>query len=79
MTDDRDQPGGKDQSGAKDQPGGANARPQQDTIDGTGPGIPDDALTPGEELLDPPTDEEVLAAARKLGAPIPGVEDSTKT
>lgn len=49
--------------------GGANARPQSDTIAGTGPGIPDDALAPGEELPTPPTDEQVAAAAKKLGAP----------
>lgn len=42
----------------------------RDTIASTGPGIPDDALAPGEELLTPPTDEEVAAMARKLGAPI---------
>ena len=51
--------------------GGTNARPQDDTIAGTGPGIPDDALAPGEtDLPDPPTDEEVARAAEKLGAPI---------
>ena len=53
-----------------------NARPQDDTIAGTGPGIPDDALAPGEdELPTPPTDEEVAAAARALGAPVPEAED----
>lgn len=54
-----------------------NSRPLDDTIAGTGPGIPDDALTPGAELPTPPSDEEVAAAARKLGAPIP--EASTGT
>ena len=55
--------------------GGANARPLNDTIAGTGPGIPDDALAPGqEELPTPPTDEEVAAAARALGAPVPDAE-----
>lgn len=49
---------------------GTNARPQDETIAGTGPGIPDDALAPGEtELPTPPTDEEVERAARALGAP----------
>lgn len=50
--------------------GGMNARPLNDTIAGTGPGIPDDALAPGEEALpEPPSDEEVKRAAKKLGAP----------
>ena len=40
-----------------------------ETIAGTGPGIPDDALAPGEELPNPPTDEQVAETARKLGAP----------
>ena len=51
---------------------GTNSRSLDDTIAGTGPGIPDDALAPGEELLTPPSDEEVEAMARKLGAPLPG-------
>lgn len=50
---------------------GTNARPLDDTIAGTGPGIPDDALAPGEDdLPEPPTDEEVRAAAERMGAPI---------
>ncbi|WP_294393337.1 hypothetical protein [uncultured Sphingomonas sp.] len=49
-----------------------NARPLNDTIAGTGPGIPDDALAPGEnELPQPPSDAEVEAVARALDAPIP--------
>lgn len=49
--------------------GGTNARPLDDTIAGTGPGIPDDALTPDqEELPEPPSDEEVARMARKLDA-----------
>jgi len=48
---------------------GPNDRPINETIAGTGPGIPDDALAPGEELPEAPTDEEVAQAARKLGAP----------
>jgi hypothetical protein len=55
--------------------GGMNARPLDDTIAGTGPGIPDDALAPGEELPTPPSDEEVAAIAKKLGAPIPSAAD----
>ena len=51
---------------------GTNARPLDDTIAGTGPGIPDDALMPGEVGLPPaPTDEEVAAVARAIGAPVP--------
>lgn len=37
----------------------ATNSPRDDTIAGTGPGIPDDALGPNEELLQPPTDEQV--------------------
>jgi hypothetical protein len=48
---------------------GPNEEPINETIAGTGPGIPDDALAPGEELPDAPSDEEVEKAARKLGAP----------
>lgn len=51
---------------------GPNARPLNDTIASTGPGIADDALAPGEEgLPTAPTDEEVAAAAKALGAPVP--------
>ena len=48
---------------------GPNARPLDVSIAGTGAGIPDDALAPGEELPEPPTDEEVEKAAEALGAP----------
>ena len=48
---------------------GPNDRPRNETIAGTGPGIPDDALAPGEQLPEPPSDEEVERVARKLGAP----------
>ena len=49
---------------------GPNERPVNETIAGTGPGIPDDALAPGEdELPEPPTDEQVARAAEALGAP----------
>jgi hypothetical protein len=48
---------------------GPNDRPLNETIAGIGPGIPDDALAPGEELPEPPSDEEVEKAAKKLGAP----------
>lgn len=49
-----------------------NARPLNDTIAGTGPGIADDALAPGEtDLPEAPSDEEVERIAAKLGAPAP--------
>jgi hypothetical protein len=48
--------------------GGANSRPLNNTIAETGPGIPDDALAPGEELPEMPSDDEVARVAKKLGA-----------
>ena len=49
---------------------GPNDRPKDETIAGTGPGIADDSLAPGEEdLPEPPTDEQVEEAAEELGAP----------
>lgn len=48
---------------------GPNEEPIDETIAGTGPGIPDDALAPGEELSQAPTDEEVERIAEKLGSP----------
>jgi hypothetical protein len=49
---------------------GPNEEPINDTIAGTGPGIPDDALAPGEEELPtPPSDEEVERVAETLHAP----------
>jgi hypothetical protein len=48
---------------------GPNDRARNETIAGTGPGIPDDALAPGAELPTPPSDEEVERAARALGVP----------
>jgi hypothetical protein len=50
---------------------GPNERAIDETIAGTGPGIPDDAMLPGQELPEPPTDEEVRRIAEKLGAPLP--------
>jgi hypothetical protein len=56
--------------------GGANARPLNDTIAGTGPGISDDGLAPGQDgLPEPSTDEAVSAAAKALGAPVPEAEE----
>ena len=46
---------------------GPNESPINETIAGTGPGIPDEALGPGEELPQPPSDEEVERAAEALG------------
>jgi hypothetical protein len=48
---------------------GPNEEPIDETIAGTGPGIPDDALAPGQELPEPPTDEEVEKAAEALHSP----------
>jgi hypothetical protein len=49
---------------------GPNDRPINETIAGTGPGIPDDSLAPGEnELPEAPSDEEVEEMAEKLGSP----------
>ena len=48
---------------------GPNDEPINETIAGTGPGIPDDALAPGEELPEAPSDEEVERSPKKLGAP----------
>ena len=48
---------------------GPNAEPINETIAGTGPGIPDDALAGDEELPEPPSDEEVERIAEKLGSP----------
>ncbi len=48
---------------------GPNERAVNETIAGTGPGIPDDALAPGQEPPTPPSDEEVERARQQLGAP----------
>jgi len=48
---------------------GPNERAVNENIAGTAPGIPDDAIAPGEEMPDPPSDEEVERIAEKLGAP----------
>lgn len=45
---------------------GPNDRPVNETIAGTGPGIPDDARAPGEELPEPPSDEDVARAKSQL-------------
>jgi hypothetical protein len=49
---------------------GPNDRPINETIAGTGPGIADDSLAPGEEQIpDAPTDCQVEEMAEKLGSP----------
>jgi len=48
---------------------GADHRPRDEAMAGTGPGIPDDARGPGEELPEPPPDEQVEMAAKTLHAP----------
>ena len=47
---------------------GPNERAVNEPIAGTAPGIPDEALAPGQELPEPPSDEEVARIAEKLGA-----------
>ena len=47
---------------------GPNEEPINETIAGTGPAIARDALEPGRELPEPPSDEEVERIAEKLGA-----------
>jgi hypothetical protein len=42
---------------------GPNAEPINETIAGTGPGIADDALAPGEELPEQPSEETVERAS----------------
>jgi hypothetical protein len=53
---------------------GPNDRPLNETIAGTGPGIPDEALAPGEELPQPPSAEEEERIRHKLGAPAEEVD-----
>lgn len=49
---------------------GPNGEPLNDTIAGTGPGIADDSLAPGEkDLPKAPTDEQVEEADEALNAP----------
>ena len=47
---------------------GPNEEPLNETIAGTGPGIPDEALGPGEELMEVPDVDEVERIAEKLGS-----------
>ena len=50
---------------------GPNERAIDEPIAGTAPGIPDEALGPGEELPPAPSAEEVTRIAQALGAPVP--------
>jgi hypothetical protein len=56
---------------------GPNEEPINETIAGTGPGIPDDALAPGEQFPQPPSDEQIEDAAEALDAPIGRKERDT--
>ena len=48
---------------------GPNDRPLNETIAGTGPGIPDEALLPGEDLPEAPSAEQEERIREHLGAP----------
>ena len=48
---------------------GPNDRAINENIAGTAPGIPDEALAPGEDLPEPPTAEEERRIREKLGVP----------
>ena len=46
---------------------GPNDRPLNETIAGTGPGIPDEALIPGQDLPEPPSEDEEKRIRERLG------------
>ena len=46
---------------------GPNERSVNESLAGTGPGIPDEARGPGEEIPEPPSDEDVERAKKALG------------
>ena len=48
---------------------GPNERAIDENIAGTAPGIPDDALAPGEELPTQPSDDEERRIRERLGVP----------
>ncbi|NUT01570.1 MAG: hypothetical protein HOP96_11405 [Sphingomonas sp.] len=50
------------------------ALPLNDSIAETSPGIPDEALGPGKELPEPPSDEEERKIREKLGAKLDEVD-----
>lgn len=47
----------------------ADARAIDEPISGTLQGLPDGALSPGEDLPEEPSDEDVAWVAAKLGSP----------
>ena len=49
---------------------GPNERAVNETIAGTAPGVPDEARGPGEDVPQPPSDEQVERTARALGASV---------
>jgi hypothetical protein len=49
----------------------AKERAIDEPIAGTAQGLPDGALSPGEDLPEEPSDEDVAWVAAKLGAPDP--------
>jgi hypothetical protein len=49
---------------------GPNERAIDENIAGTAPGIPDEALAPGEELPEPPSEEEERRIRERLGVPV---------
>jgi hypothetical protein len=48
---------------------GPNARPVNEPIAGTAPGIPNEAKIPGKEMPKPPSAEQEERIREKLGAP----------
>lgn len=48
---------------------GPNERAIDENIAGTAPGIPDEALAPGEELPEPPSPELEKRIRERLGVP----------
>ena len=56
---------------------GPNDRPLKETIAGTGPGIPDEALVRGQEFPTPPTAEEEKRIRERLGVPAEEAEVDT--
>lgn len=48
---------------------GPNERPVNENVAGTAPGIPDEARSPGEEMPEPPSDEDEKRLRDQLGAP----------
>jgi len=48
---------------------GLNERAIDENIAGTAPGIPDEALAPGEGLPEPPSEEEERRIRERLGVP----------